>query len=886
MMTEIVLVRKAVSKVFGDFVSKVVSDGVDVLKSAIKDADLDRKSYNQNLQTRLYQLIVDALNRFTYNKYEKQDKLYAAAESILKGYISTQDNIDAVKSGLKMLVSDVNSDACQDFLEILCGEICRDDNSDLYKEFDMLWKKQESEYFRGEFVKIDQNDKEILGQLSDLREVLDFIKSNMNSQEGDKLGRNGFPIVNRADEYAKKWDKNVFLNDFNKRDKNAGVNIKLKELYLEKYLPHYKWKSDDESSTDLKELLSEYIVDNDDKKMLLILGQAGIGKSTLLTWIMANLVEKKDEVFVYQFANDLDSIDWQSKNVLNDIFSIIGLEYDELDGKTLILDGFDEVYISGDRERVLNKLNQDLERLNTLKSFSVIITCRENYVYNLQNTDYDYIVLQAWDEVQIENFCRKYWEKCGNDISEDTIQKILENKDIFGIPLILYMILALDITIEKNSSMVDVYDQIFSLEKGAIYDRRYDSEHRLNAPEIKEHIYQVSQKMAFWMFENNADKATISQEKFEEICDVEMSKLEEKGEDIQRDILIGNFFKLKCCEGRETDELQFMHRSIYEYFVAIYFFESIHKLKSKEDIAGKLGELLKDGCLSEQILKFIKYKFDNIKELDLFKSIKDIFNIMLHDGMTYYFIKKQREPLSNILVREINIFYNMLELIHLWHDKLEYVDEKIEVYLQYNYFSSLNLGGVNLSEVNLGGAELREANLIRADLREALLNGVDLFEAYLCGANLGGAYLYEADLNGANLREADLREADLREVDLRRAGLSRANIRGADLRGADLREAYLREVDLREVDLRGADFGGADLIDVNLTGANLVGAELVDIKLENPKLEKTIFDEKQIDKLCEQYDLSKSMVYFSETDETISYVEYSIRKHKDNEMEF
>ena len=231
MMEKLVLVQKAMSKVFGDFVAKAVSDSVDVLKDAIKDADLDRKSYNQNLQTRLYQLIVDALNRFTYNKYEKQDKLYDASESIIKGYIKTQDNVGAVKSGLKILVSGVNNDTCQEFLETLCGEICRDDNSDLYKEIEMLWKRRESEYFRGAFAKIDQNDRAIFEQLNDLKEVLEFIKNNMSRQE-DKSRHNRIPIVNRADEYAKKWNENVFLNNFNKRDKNAGVNIKLKELYL------------------------------------------------------------------------------------------------------------------------------------------------------------------------------------------------------------------------------------------------------------------------------------------------------------------------------------------------------------------------------------------------------------------------------------------------------------------------------------------------------------------------------------------------------------------------------------------------------------------------------------------------------------------------------
>ena len=44
-------------------------------------------------------------------------------------------------------------------------------------------------------------------------------------------------------EYADKWNQNMFLNDFDKRDENAGVNVKLSEVYLEEHLPHYIWGS-------------------------------------------------------------------------------------------------------------------------------------------------------------------------------------------------------------------------------------------------------------------------------------------------------------------------------------------------------------------------------------------------------------------------------------------------------------------------------------------------------------------------------------------------------------------------------------------------------------------------------------------------------------------
>ena len=39
------------------------------------------------------------------------------------------------------------------------------------------------------------------------------------------------PVKSRTKEYADKWNQNMFLNDFDKRDENAGVNVKLSEVY-------------------------------------------------------------------------------------------------------------------------------------------------------------------------------------------------------------------------------------------------------------------------------------------------------------------------------------------------------------------------------------------------------------------------------------------------------------------------------------------------------------------------------------------------------------------------------------------------------------------------------------------------------------------------------
>lgn len=82
------------------------------------------------------------------------------------------------------------------------------------------------------------------------------------------------------------------------------------------------------------------------------------------------------------------------------------------------------------------------------------------------------------------------------------------------------MVLALNISIEENGSIVDIYDKIFSLE-GGIYDRCIENKsfadiHRIG--EIKTQIHQISREIAIWMFENNPDKASIPQSEYQKIC--------------------------------------------------------------------------------------------------------------------------------------------------------------------------------------------------------------------------------------------------------------------------------------------------------------------------------------------------------------------------------
>ena len=306
-----------------------------------------------------------------------------------------------------------------------------------------------------------------------------------------------------------------------------------------------------------------------------------------------------------------------------------------------------------------------------------------------------------------------------------------------------------------------------------------------------------------------------------------MQEAKDKSEEIQSNTLIGSYFKIKHCEGKGTDEVYFVHRSIYEYFVAVYFFEAICDLETKEEVAGKLGELLKDGVLTMQILKFIKYKFDSMKDLNIPNIINEIFIMMLKKGMTYYIETRY----DNIIEREMNIFANMLEVVHLWNSALGETYERIITYLQYNILCALDLDGINLK-------------------------GNNQF-------NLNGIYLEEASLQNTNLERVSLIGANLLLVNLVKANLKGACLKGACLKGADL---------------EGTDLRFADLSEADLEGAYLVGADVADIEIKNARLHSTVLDEKQVPLLEEKCNLSDCNVYIAEDNEIVTYERYLISK--------
>ena len=880
---------------FSGCISKVVNDGTDFSIPRIKSALNDKK--NRNLPTKVYRVIERALNIVTDKKYKGTDISYDAIERIFIEFRENGDTLESVKCGLGLLVSDVSDQKCENFLDKFYDEVCQDE--DLYKRISLILKEKGIKINQQEFQQLNEN---IEGGFAQLNRKIDE-KISINNKNDNKYNlQNRVPVKSRTQEYADKWNENMFLNNFDKRDENAGVNIKLRDVYLDEHLPHYIWGENKNSRNDLKDLLSEYINPHNDNEMLLILGQPGIGKSTLITWSTAKFSERIDDILVYRFAFDFENIDWQNGWISNRVLEKWGLNHSDLNGKILIIDGFDEVSIESNRRRdILDSLYIDWINNKEIKNFSLIITCRENYIQGFERLKCKYITLQTWNEPQIKSFCNIFQEKTKNKVSEDTIEKLFENKEILGIPLILYMVLALNISIEKEGSIVDVYDKIFALE-GGIYDRCIDfksfsEKHRIS--EIKKYIHQMSREIAFWMFENEPEEAYIPKNEYQRMCDSILLEEECENKNIQQDFLIGNYFKLvKHCEGLEAEELYFVHRSIYEYFVAETIYSSIPntmKNFSKENLdefVGIISVYLKKGQITHTICKYLQHKILKLcsarsqEELTFYQWMEMAVDKMVNNGMFY---SSEYRNCNNIIYKETKCFINLVEILRQLHDKdnsnyiLMNVNKgQIEKYIKYccitfekkgendlnlskMFLKKVNLVGTNLENINFINAMLEKINLSRANLEKANFSGAILKSANLelailnnadlSNADLSGAYLHRADLTNAVLREAILNESILIETVLNKANLERANLEKANLRGAILSDANLKEAKLSNVDF---------------SRAILIGADLKDAILSNVILTNAIIDERQAGYLEGKCNLHHTFVLYDD-DELIPY---------------
>lgn len=703
---------------FSGCISKVINDGKDYSWVKIKNVINDR--HNHNISTKIYRVIEKALNIVTGNTYKNSDKLYDAIEKIFIEFKNHGDTLESVKYGLNTLGIDISDQRCENFLEKFYEGIRSDD--DLYKAVMMDLEQKGIKFSQEEFrkinEKIDRNQRELIETIGNINENLNgsSLVNEKNTDYTDLVFEN-----NKKQYYIEIWNSRLFLHlDNNEKPLTLADAFIMPDYTIYQYPQKINF-----SDKDTLEDMIEKFVSYKRTSTMLITGVSGMGKTSIVSWI-AQKYEANDNLIILRFR------DWDSEDLDNGLLKAIcnTLECNrkDLNEKLLVLDGFDEMKSLDKRGHILNKF---LNNIKDLEKSKIIITSRPAYI---DSTNFQISV--EFLRFEVEKIQRFYQKITGVELNENEIDK--SNLEVIGIPVILYMAIMSNIDITKRSTKPKLYNRIFA-RRGGIFDRfcEYDSGMQImRNPNNIEKYLKFLQKTAFIMFEKNS----LILEKNE--CEIPELEFEGKNVNILE-------FPIKHLFENTKVNIEFIHKSIYEYFVSEHIFWSISDTIKKdnfkrEDLASVMGRLFKYERVSFEIIEFLKYRVRN-NLYDKFDIVNDTFNLMLEDGMTYY----TGECYKSVIDCESRVFSNILEIIHLWERDYFKFNNKIIYYIKcYLKRERLNLKGVSLAEADLRGTYLTEANL-----RGTNLTGADLTGADLRGIDLTGTYLRRAHLIGATFDE-------------------------------------------------------------------------------------------------------------------------------------
>ena len=346
------------------------------------------------------------------------------------------------------------------------------------------------------------------------------------------------------------------------------------------------------------------------------------------------------------------------------------------------------------------------------------------------------------------------------------------------------------------------------------------------------------------MWELNPSEGSVEKYIYEPIA----NKIAGTAKDHLRKLLIGQYFM----EGHQGCELLFVHRTMYEYFVALSLYDSIKQMVSLNQSPKQLYDQMCSDKSPHELSTVAN--LIGLQSLPAYSEIQAFLHVMLEKdpiGNPQWWIEFfdlftqkglcdaaiNRRKGGQIGIREeTNRFYN---LIWLTKEILRnsgasspfHIGDAtgLPLYLQIPSDAVKDLTELALASVELPFINLNDAKLSYATLREANLTGAKLTYAELVNTDLTSATLLWADFSDADLTYAILRNADLRNTNFSGADLSNANLSNCDLSGANLEGANLSNTNLIGAKLTGVKFSDATFDKTDLSNADMQNLCLTDI---------------------------------------------------------
>ncbi len=665
-----------------------------------------------------------------------------------------------------------------------------------------------------------------------LASVFLYAVKKENRKEKWEKSADGEGVWDTNEQYYNSFVENLFLHR-----EEGSKNVRLKDLFV---LPHYvNWTKDSDltrgvggNAVDFMSRFAMHVIRDErhQGEILFIEGDAGVGKTSLVSYLSYLYIEKKEEwqrlfsdkTLLCIRLRDIipEEMRFSSDTIVNDILKYLRLgSVDEFKrhykNPLIVFDGFDELCmvegINANSEYYIYQI------FDAFRDYKMIVTTRPQYL-DVDRLDIrkGYIALRHFDAFQRWEWVEKYRKTGLSDCEKTGIAYIVDEENeetdsICDTPMIMYMIAAGGISEEAKHNKWLLYRRIFYKE---LSDTEYNSVfangngvYHHGIKKYKGLLYRLSAEIAYQMFCSGNRKLFLTSREISKIVDqlgIEELKLKEI---VQHCYALCNYWKTN---GKGA--VEFYHNNIRDFFLCEKIFYELNAMyqicetmeiqEVTAYITGQIHDLFRSMQLPEKVLEFLylrikyseehQYKLDFIFEERRRNYLPHFFSDMLQFGGINHYNRNSGENvyhnMINVLTNTVRIFRCALEpclkegeCIGWYHD-VECINR--EDILKHNFREIFVLVPSRVKERNLSLTS-------KADFEGLQLAGVDLSAIDLSGANLKKADLREADLRKSDLRSVRFAGANLREADLGEADLSGADLNGADLRGANLRNAFL-----------------------------------------------------------------------------------------------
>lgn len=615
---------------------------------------------------------------------------------------------------------------------------------------------------------------------------------------------------NQIGYFANKWRENLFLH----RD------LKLCDIYTPL---HANIKTDKKIlyDKDIESEISDFLIDNK-RDVLLILGNPGLGKSSLFSKFAFQLNGRNDCIFI-RFLDLEPRI--AKKSLLDAITEFLGCNTRDLRDTTLFIDGYDELRVDGLHYSLCLDLITQLRQLKV----KAIISSRQNYI-DLYNEDFDQdyknavvAILLPLKNEQIKEYIKNYMEKTKEQDKKLLVQfeRNATDSEVFGIPFILYLICSSKIDISRTKTKVDIFNKIFAFD-GGIFDKIYDPEtvHYLTQnPLIKRDLLSISGIIAYEMFRTGWLPLSINAIDKEILCQYPNCK---------KTYAIGNYYHV------ENNKLYFVHKTIQEYFFCRHLILSIKtalndfecKKTNANEAANHIFELLYcDNYLYhrletnlQDILKLKEYKLDEGYVQTFIKLLPDLYNCYLEK------VFKDTNAINKTLKSQ-----NYLSSLH----KLTNI-MKIDSFL-----------GVDSYKVAL---VLRSKQYVRLTIKNYSDNGSDLSSSFLRGV-LNGCRFTNTNFNRCDLSNSRIyddffidckmnmllfRDSVIRTTTFEKTTISYSDFKKSHFYSVSFQNGCeIRDITIQSTKFRSCKFSNIRFINCKFIDSQFVESYFYDCDFEN-----------------------------------------------------